>query len=98
VFGDYIDVYDILQSKEDKATMPIYYEARLAKIDLKPGERPKIDRPPGAVATPAKVKLNRSGRRTDFPVCPTTLKGASQAFQLHNLIESPAKPFTYLAA
>src|SRR5205823_3993376 len=26
VFGDYIDVYDILQSKEDKATVPIYYE------------------------------------------------------------------------
>jgi type I restriction enzyme R subunit len=43
VFGDYIDVYDILQSKEDKATVPIYYEARLAKIDLKPEERPKIN-------------------------------------------------------
>jgi len=43
VFGDYIDVYDILQSKEEKATVPIYYEARLAKIDLKPEERPKID-------------------------------------------------------
>ena len=43
VFGDYIDVYDILQSKEDKATVPIYYEARLAKIDLKPEERPRID-------------------------------------------------------
>jgi len=43
VFGDYIDVYDILQSKEDKATVPIYYEARLAKIELKPEERPKID-------------------------------------------------------
>ena len=43
VFGDYIDVYDILQSKEDHATVPIYYEARLAKIDLKPEERPKID-------------------------------------------------------
>ena len=43
VFGDYIDVYDILQSKEDKATVPIYYEARLTKIDLKPEERPKID-------------------------------------------------------
>jgi type I restriction enzyme, R subunit len=37
-----IDVYDILQSKEDKATVPIYYEARLAKIDLKPEERLKI--------------------------------------------------------
>jgi hypothetical protein len=38
-----IDIYDILQSKDDKATVPIYYEARLAKIDLKPEERPKID-------------------------------------------------------
>ncbi len=43
VFGDYIDVYDILQSEEDKAAVPIYYEARLAKIDLKPEERLKID-------------------------------------------------------
>jgi type I restriction enzyme R subunit len=43
VFGDYIDVYDILQAKEDHATVPIYYEARLAKIDLKPEERPRID-------------------------------------------------------
>jgi type I restriction enzyme R subunit len=43
VFGDYIDIYDIQQAKEDRATVPIYYEARLAKIDLKPEERPKID-------------------------------------------------------
>jgi len=41
VFGNYIDVYDILQSKEDKATVPIYYEARLAKIDLKPEGTPE---------------------------------------------------------
>ncbi len=43
VFGDYIDVYDIHQSIEDKATVPIYYEARLAKLDLKEEERPRID-------------------------------------------------------
>ncbi len=43
VFGDYIDIYDILQSKDDGATVPIYYEARLAKIDLIPEERPRID-------------------------------------------------------
>jgi type I restriction enzyme R subunit len=34
VFGDYIDVYDIAQAVEDGATVPIYYEARVAKIDL----------------------------------------------------------------
>ncbi len=43
VFGNYIDVYDIHQSIEDKATVPIYYEARLAKLDLKEEEKPKID-------------------------------------------------------
>jgi hypothetical protein len=44
VFGDYIDVYDILQSKEDKATVPIHYEARLAKIDLKPEDARRLAR------------------------------------------------------
>lgn len=43
VFGDYIDIYDIQQAVEDKATVPIYYEARLAKIELNQEERPHID-------------------------------------------------------
>jgi type I restriction enzyme R subunit len=43
VFGDYISIYDIQQAVEDNATVPIYYEGRLAKIDLKPEERPRID-------------------------------------------------------
>ena len=43
VFGDYISVYDIQRAVEDKATVPIYYESRLAKIDLDEKERPKID-------------------------------------------------------
>ena len=43
VFGDYIDKYDILQAVEDKATVRIYYEGRLAKIELREEERPKID-------------------------------------------------------
>ncbi|MFC2968046.1 type I restriction endonuclease subunit R [Acidimangrovimonas pyrenivorans] len=34
VFGDYIDVYDIAQAVEDGATVPIYYEGRVAKIEL----------------------------------------------------------------
>lgn len=34
VFGDYIDVYDIAQAVEDGATVRIYYEGRLAKINL----------------------------------------------------------------
>lgn len=43
VFGDYIDTYDIRQAVEDKATVPIYYEARLAKLALDENERPRID-------------------------------------------------------
>ena len=37
VFGDYIDVYDIQQAVEDGATVRIYYESRLARIELSPG-------------------------------------------------------------
>ena len=43
VFGDYISVYDIQRAVEDKATVPIYYESRLAKLTLDENERPKID-------------------------------------------------------
>lgn len=43
VFGDYIDVYDIERAVEDGTTVPIYYEGRLAKIQLDDAERPRID-------------------------------------------------------
>jgi type I restriction enzyme R subunit len=43
VFGDYISVYDIQRAVADKATVPIYYEGRLAKIALDERERPRID-------------------------------------------------------
>ena len=43
VFGDYISVYDIQRAVFDGATVPIYYESRLAKLQLKDSERPKID-------------------------------------------------------
>ncbi|MCC6310964.1 MAG: type I restriction endonuclease subunit R [Trueperaceae bacterium] len=43
VFGDYISVYDIQRAVEDGATVPIYYESRLAKLELDPAERPTID-------------------------------------------------------
>lgn len=43
VFGDYISVYDIQRAVIDGATVPIYYESRLAKLELKAAERPKID-------------------------------------------------------
>ena len=43
VFGDYISVYDIERAVEDRATVPIYYESRLAKLSLDEAERPRID-------------------------------------------------------
>ena len=43
VFGDYISIYDIQRSVEDGATVPIYYESRLAKLALDEDEKPKID-------------------------------------------------------
>jgi type I restriction enzyme R subunit len=43
VFGDYIDVYDISRAVEDGATVPIYYESRLARVELDESEKPNID-------------------------------------------------------
>ncbi len=43
VFGDYISVYDIQQAVQDGATVPIYYESRLARIELDENEKPHID-------------------------------------------------------
>ena len=43
VFGNYIDIYDIARAVEDGATVPIYYESRLARIELDEDEKPKID-------------------------------------------------------
>jgi type I restriction enzyme R subunit len=43
VFGDYISIYDIQRAVADKATVPIYYESRIAKLGLNASELPKID-------------------------------------------------------
>ena len=43
VFGDYIDTYDIQRAVEDGATVPIFYEGRLAKIDLPEAQKPVVD-------------------------------------------------------
>lgn len=43
VFGDYIDIYDMKQAEEDGAVVPILYESRLAKLDLRDDQTPTID-------------------------------------------------------
>jgi type I restriction enzyme R subunit len=43
VFGNYVDVYDVQQSVEDGATVRIFYESRLAKIELSPKDQQVLD-------------------------------------------------------
>jgi type I restriction enzyme R subunit len=43
VFGDYIDVYDLTRAIEDGATVKIYYESRLAKVELSPEDYDALD-------------------------------------------------------
>ncbi|MDG5974072.1 HsdR family type I site-specific deoxyribonuclease [Hydrogenophaga taeniospiralis CCUG 15921] len=38
VFGDYVSIYDIQDAVDDGATVPIFYESRLAKLDVKQAE------------------------------------------------------------
>ena len=43
MFGDHISVYDIQRSVQDRATVPIYYESRLARLTLDDRQKPRID-------------------------------------------------------
>ena len=43
LFGDYIDVYDLTQAVKDQTTVPIYYESRIAKLDISEKYKPVID-------------------------------------------------------
>ena len=43
VFGDYIDVYDMTRAVEDGTTVKIFYESRIAKLELPEELKPKID-------------------------------------------------------
>jgi type I restriction enzyme R subunit len=43
VFGEYISIYDIQRAVADKATVPIYYESRIAKLGLNVAALPKLD-------------------------------------------------------
>jgi type I restriction enzyme R subunit len=43
VFGNYIDIYDMRRAVDDGATVPIYYESRLAELELAEDEKPHID-------------------------------------------------------
>ena len=43
IFGDYISIYDIQRAVADGATVPIYYETRIAKLGLNIAALPRLD-------------------------------------------------------
>ena len=43
VFGDYVSIYDIQDAVDDGATVPIYYESRLARLDLNQAEMEQLN-------------------------------------------------------
>ena len=43
VFGDEIDIYDMLQANADGATVPIYYESRLVQLDIPEEAKKELD-------------------------------------------------------
>lgn len=43
VFGDYVHIYDVEQAVKDGATVPIYYESRLARLELQDADAPLLD-------------------------------------------------------
>ena len=43
VFGDYIDIYDMTRAVEDGTTVKIFYESRIAKLELPEEMKPRID-------------------------------------------------------
>ena len=56
MFGEYVSVYDIQQAVIDKATVPIYYESRIAKLSLNEAELPKVDSEFEEITEGAEVK------------------------------------------
>ncbi|WP_457673780.1 type I restriction endonuclease subunit R, partial [Thiolapillus sp.] len=66
VFGDYIDRYDILRAVEDGATVPIYYESRLARIELDESEKPHLDAEFEAIAEAEEEEAGKQRLRSKW--------------------------------
>jgi type I restriction enzyme, R subunit len=60
VFGEYIDKYDITRAVEDEVTVRIYYEGRLAKLELDARQKPHID-PEFEEVTEEEEEVTREG-------------------------------------
>ncbi len=67
VFGDYVSIYDIQQAVHDGATVPIYYESRIAKLELDESRRSRdwtrsLRRSPREKRSPARRSSRPAGR------------------------------------
>ncbi len=78
VFGNYIDVYDIAQAVEDGATVPIYYESRLAKVNLSEEGKQLVE----------ELEEDLSGANGNSPELTDTQKAKAKWTQLEALIGS----------
>ena len=65
VFGDYISIYDMKRAAADNATVTIYYESRLVKLELSETERPNID-PDFEEATESEEKDQKEKLKTKW--------------------------------
>ena len=65
VFGDYVSVYDIQRAVADQATVPIYYESRIAKLGLNAAALPKLDQD-FAEITEAEEETSREKLKTKW--------------------------------
>ena len=80
VFGDYIDKYDILRAVEDGATVPIYYESRLARIELSEKQLSVID-PEFEQITEAEEETGKQKLKTKWAAL-EAMVGADDRIQL----------------
>ena len=80
VFGDHISVYDVRRAVEDGATVPIYYESRLARLTLDERERPNID--PGFEEATEGEEIERRERLKTRWAQLETVVGASKRLAL----------------
>jgi len=65
VFGDYVSIYDIQRAVADKATVPIYYESRIAKLGLNAAALPKLDQEFDEI-TESEEETNREKLKTKW--------------------------------
>jgi type I restriction enzyme, R subunit len=66
VFGDYVSIYDIQDAVDDGATVPIFYESRLAKLDVKQAEIDALNAQVDEVVEDEEDTANREKTKSEW--------------------------------